>query len=153
MKIYYSAETEGFYNDSDHKTAQIPSDAVEITKQTFDSLMLDQVNGKIIVDDGSGRPIATDANANETLQERLDRTVLEIKSECNKRVTAKYPITSQINILADWLAGDNQTAFDDMRTFINALRDDSDALKASSALLSFDDLLLLDVADNTHWSV
>ncbi len=76
-----------------------------------------------------------------------------IKKEFAKRITAVYPMTKQINIITDWLAGNNQEPFDAMRTFIDTLRSGSDALETSSALLSFDVLAALDITDNVHWSV
>ena len=55
--IYYSKITKGFYLTEIHGT-NIPSDAVQITKEQHRTLLNEQCNGKQIVPDENGYPIA-----------------------------------------------------------------------------------------------
>ena len=57
-KMLYSKTTKGFYN-TDINTI-IPSDAVEISDELYESLMNGQSTGKIIQQDSSGNPILVD---------------------------------------------------------------------------------------------
>jgi len=55
--IYYSKTTKGFYCDEIHGT-NIPSDCVQITKEQHTNLLNEQSQGKQIVPDKDGYPIA-----------------------------------------------------------------------------------------------
>lgn len=55
--IYYSKTTKGFYCEEIHGT-NIPSDCVQITNEQHASLMNEQSQGKQIVPDKNGYPIA-----------------------------------------------------------------------------------------------
>ena len=55
--IYYSKTTKGFYCEEIHGT-NIPSDCVQITKEQHTTLLNDQSQGKQIVPDQNGYPIA-----------------------------------------------------------------------------------------------
>ncbi len=55
--IYYSKTTKGFYGTEIHGT-NIPSDCVEITKEQHANLLNEQSQGKQIVPDQNGYPIA-----------------------------------------------------------------------------------------------
>jgi hypothetical protein len=55
--IYYSKTTKGFYCDEIHGT-NIPSDAVQITSKQHADLLNEQSQGKQIVPDKKGYPIA-----------------------------------------------------------------------------------------------
>ena len=55
-KIYYSAQTGGFYDSSVHQN--IPEGAKEISLQERDDLLQEQSQGKVIVADSEGFPIA-----------------------------------------------------------------------------------------------
>lgn len=55
--IYYSKTTKGFYCEEIHGT-NIPSDCVQITKEQHITLLNEQSNGKQIVPDENGFPIA-----------------------------------------------------------------------------------------------
>ena len=54
---YYSKTTKGFYCEEIHGT-NIPSDAVQITKEQHTNLLNEQSQGKQIVPDENGYPIA-----------------------------------------------------------------------------------------------
>ena len=55
--IYYSKTTKGFYCEEIHGT-NIPSDCVQITKELHTTLLNEQSQGKQIVPDENGYPIA-----------------------------------------------------------------------------------------------
>ena len=55
MKIFYSASTGGFFNDSIHTS--IPKDAVEISTDEHRGLMARQAEGMKIVPAQDGRPM------------------------------------------------------------------------------------------------
>lgn len=58
MTIFYAASTNGFYDSAINK--EIPTDAVEISVDKWQSLLAAQGNGKIIKSDKNGYPIAVD---------------------------------------------------------------------------------------------
>jgi len=60
MKIYYSAKTGGFYNDTIYESVQIPTDALELTKTEYDALFSAQAEGKRITHNLKGFPIIAD---------------------------------------------------------------------------------------------
>ena len=55
--IYYSKTTNGFYTKEIHGT-DVPTDCVQITEQQHASLLGEQTQGKQIVSDKNGYPIA-----------------------------------------------------------------------------------------------
>lgn len=57
--MYYSASTGGFYSRDIHGDS-IPADAVEISMVQYSDLLLAQCQGKVIVADGKGYPLAAD---------------------------------------------------------------------------------------------
>jgi hypothetical protein len=57
--IYFSPGKKGFYNDQVHTKKQIPSDAIAITKEHYDSLLVEQSKGKEIGVDELNRPVAS----------------------------------------------------------------------------------------------
>jgi hypothetical protein len=56
MSIFYSKLTGGFYDDAIHR--ELPSDAVEISKIEYDTLISDQAAGCEIKADVDGKPIS-----------------------------------------------------------------------------------------------
>jgi hypothetical protein len=79
---YYSKTTGGFYCDELHgapgtQGSLVPPDAVEITAERHAELMHAQPQGKVIVADGKGAPIAVDppAPTHEQLEAALTRAV------------------------------------------------------------------------------
>jgi hypothetical protein len=63
MALFYSKSTGGFYDDSIHTAAQIPSDAVAITEVQHQALLTGQSAGKLITADANGNPILVDPPA------------------------------------------------------------------------------------------
>lgn len=59
-KLFYAASTGGFYNTEIHGE-KMPSDKVEISAADYEGLMAAQADGKLIVPNEAGRPMAIDA--------------------------------------------------------------------------------------------
>jgi hypothetical protein len=80
--FYYSKTTKGFYSEEIHGT-NIPSDAVQITSKQHADLLNEQSQGKQIVPDKKGYPIAIvpPAVALTWDQIRLQRDALLIASD------------------------------------------------------------------------
>lgn len=53
--ILFSASTNGFYDSEIHTT--IPTDAVQVTKERYNELIVNQANGGPITSDSNGNPI------------------------------------------------------------------------------------------------
>lgn len=68
MSLYFSAKTNGFYNDCIHSEAQIPSDAVRITTDQHLAALNGQSTGKVITSDATGRPVLIDPPSPTTEQ-------------------------------------------------------------------------------------
>lgn len=66
MSIYYSSSTNGFYDTAIHSAEQIPSDALEITKEQHAALLAAQSRGFEIVSGGNGTPMAANPPAPST---------------------------------------------------------------------------------------
>lgn len=60
--MFYSAQTAGFYDPAIHG-ANIPTDAVEITREQHAALIAGQSAGQIIASDADGRPALQDPPA------------------------------------------------------------------------------------------
>jgi hypothetical protein len=57
MSLFYSKSTGGFYDNSIHTPAQIPSDAVAVSQVDYNALMEGQTLGNTISADADGNPI------------------------------------------------------------------------------------------------
>lgn len=57
---YYSKTTGGFYDSSVHAEAAIPEDAVVISEEQWQGLLLAQTQGKVIRGDAAGFPQASE---------------------------------------------------------------------------------------------
>ena len=68
--MFYSAQTNGFYNAEIHGDA-IPSDAVEITESEYDDLLAGQAQGHRITADAQGKPVLTDRGTQPTTPEQI----------------------------------------------------------------------------------
>ncbi len=55
MTVYYSAKERGFYLSEINDW--MPKDAIEITPEEHEALLVGQTGGKLIMPDGSGRPV------------------------------------------------------------------------------------------------
>ena len=57
MSLFYSKTTGGFYDNSIHTPAQIPTDAVAVSQTVYNDLMAGQSEGSTIGSDVNGNPI------------------------------------------------------------------------------------------------
>jgi hypothetical protein len=73
MSLFYAKSTGGFYNSAIHAPAQIPSDAVQISRETYASLIEAQSAGKVIRAKGDGTPEAVDYISTLTAEETMAR--------------------------------------------------------------------------------
>lgn len=60
METYFSASLGNCFCDSDLFAGILPADAVEITPEEHEALLLGRQNGKIITADADGRPVLSD---------------------------------------------------------------------------------------------
>lgn len=72
-QVYYSASTHGFYNSEINKN--IPDDAVLITDDMYQSLMIDQEQGNLIVPSDNGMPTS------QTQQAPTEEKILQIRTQ------------------------------------------------------------------------
>jgi hypothetical protein len=90
MTMFYSKSTGGFYDTAIHGDA-IPADAVEITAAAHATLLEAQSDGKRIVADASGHPVAVEP-APPTLDEARD-----VQSE---RIRVRYEAACEAPVIA-----------------------------------------------------
>lgn len=57
---FFSPRTKQFYSSDVHDEKSIPTDAVKVTDETWQNLLAEQGNGRQIVPDENGNPIAVD---------------------------------------------------------------------------------------------
>lgn len=81
MTLYYSALDSGFFDDTIHQS--LPPDARPVSAETHSSLLAQQEQGRRIVADANGDPIAVDPPA-PTLDEQMAR----LRSERDRRLRA-----------------------------------------------------------------
>ena len=96
MTKYYSAIEEGFYDSNIHST--IPEDGVAISDQLHEELLEDQADGKVIVDDGNGNPIAVVPSYSNALliQAAADRIRLILTNTAWTQAADEYPGTQAL---------------------------------------------------------
>lgn len=87
MKMYYSKSTGGFYSPEIHGD-RMPSDAAKITTATYNSLLAAQSNGKSIVPDENGNPIAVGPVA-ETPEQIIAKKIAEGDALITARLDAQ----------------------------------------------------------------
>ena len=88
MRIYYSAQTNGFYDLVIHGES-IPADSVEITATEHRNLMNGQRQGKLIGASGNGHPVLVDPPA-PTLTEVKARKTEEINSAAEAAIISGF---------------------------------------------------------------
>lgn len=110
MTIYYSAETNSFYDDQINPV--IPQDVIVVSPEKYESLMAGQCNGKNIVADKDGNPVLIDPPS-------LPNPVL--LENCKAEAKAKLANTdwSQTADISELLL--NQAAFTAYRSEIRAI--------------------------------
>jgi len=103
IKVYYAKSTRGFYRSGD----KLPSDAVEITQERLDELMLQQEQGLIIVPGDDGYPVAIEnvkdpVEAATELKAILIRTASETIAPMKDALDGGYIEESDKQVLLDW---------------------------------------------------
>lgn len=90
MTIYYSAKKHGFFDDKIHK--KLPSDAKQISTKLRRDLLNQQTQGKEIVPDQDGNPIAVDPvpPIDELINEK-HRQIDRMYQLSMQKITAGYP--------------------------------------------------------------
>lgn len=88
MTIYYSALTRGFYASDVHgKKGEpgsfVPQDALEISEAKYQELFDAQANGKIIVPDEEGRPVAVTRPPQAPTLESVKAQAKALLAECD----------------------------------------------------------------------
>ena len=112
---FYSASTNGFYDPEIN--SESPTDAVEITDLLYQSLLIDQTDGKIITADSTGYPISVDPpspNKDQTIviltaavQQALDKGALawgydSIVSAASYSSSSNPQYAADAKALIDW---------------------------------------------------
>lgn len=75
---FYDNATNGFYIDGFHK---IPNGAIEITEETYRTLLDGQASGKKIIANKQGNPILVDPQPSDAHELNLDTLTWEISAE------------------------------------------------------------------------
>lgn len=90
---YYSASTVGFYNSADHRSEDIPGDAVVITKSQRDELLDNERAGQILAANMEGGPISVAPPAPSLADAKAaKRQVINTAADtAMATVSAKYP--------------------------------------------------------------
>ena len=96
---YYSKTTTGFYKPEIHGNS-IPSDAVEISDETYRSLFTQQAEGKQIVPNDDGYPIAITPPIIEPTWEQIKAQRDKLLQQCDWTVLTDSPVSNQ----SDWLS-------------------------------------------------
>lgn len=89
MTIYYSASTKGFY-DLLAADYLLPEDAVEITRDAHAALIVAQQEGRVIVADALGAPIAVDPASLVTLDQVKALHVATLRAACEASITGGF---------------------------------------------------------------
>ena len=95
---YYSKTTTGFYKPEIHGNS-IPTDAVEISDESYRSLFTQQAEGKQIVSDADGYPIAITRPIITPTWEQIKAQRDKLLQQCDWTVLPDSPVSNQ----SDWL--------------------------------------------------
>ena len=85
MTMFYSAKTNGFYPDEMRDLYEAvgtwPDGAVEISDETYDTLMTEQANGQEIVPGDDGSPILVTPEVNHKVIFCTQKKLLQMEAE------------------------------------------------------------------------
>ena len=95
---YYSKTTGGFYRTEIHGN-DIPSDTVSVTDEQHSLLFAQQSEGKQIVSDDDGYPIAIPRPASVPTWEKIKAQRDKLLQQCDWTVLSDSPVSNQ----SDWL--------------------------------------------------
>lgn len=160
MPIFYSAASNGFFDDRVHRS--LPDDAVAITAERHTELLALQSAGKVIQPGRNGHPTARAIVS--TIEKRRAAAIVSIKAAARTRILAISDIERQSNDNA-LIAGfalqlatgvgdiDEKQASDAVarRAAIDAIRAASNALESTIVTLSAADLAEFDANAAPHW--
>lgn len=95
MSMFYSATSNGFYDSEIH--SELPTDAIEITTDVHELLLIGQASGKVISADSDGKPVLTDPPEPTTDQLELSvRTKRDtLIASTDYLLMPDYPITAE----------------------------------------------------------
>lgn len=91
--MFYSAQTQGFYDSAIHET-RVPDDAVEISDADYIALMAGQSNGLVIITDSRGYPVCVD-------RQRTTLDLLDEAASMRWRIEAGGIVFSECQISTD----------------------------------------------------
>lgn len=139
----YSRSTNGFYLPG--LSTNVPDDAVEITAERHRQLMEAQADGRRILADARGRPIA-DRRTRPAAGQLRARLRTAIQREASRRIRAVSPEWRQMNDLRE------PSAAGAMRfARIDAIRAASNAIEELAAGVPAGDLAAFPVATHPLW--
>lgn len=115
MTTYYSQSTNGFYDSAIYtsESEKLPSDAVEISQDTYLTLMASQSAGQKIQGDANGNPVAVNPPAPTPAQQAVSALngAITLTSTGIPALNGVYPIgadvQSQINNLVTYIIVNN----------------------------------------------
>ena len=96
--MYYSKTTKSFYIP-EIDIISIPSDAVEVSDEAYRLLIIQQADGKQIVPNNDGYPIAITAPVIIPTWEQIKAQRNELLRQCDWTVLPDSPVSNQ----SDWL--------------------------------------------------
>jgi hypothetical protein len=89
MTMYFANSTRGFYASDIHGDA-IPADAVEISDDQYVALLDAQAQGKEIIGDVNGAPMATDPSTLLTVGQAQTAQISVLSAACQAAITAGF---------------------------------------------------------------
>lgn len=142
MAILYSASAQGFFDEAIH--ADLPADAVKISRARHAELLAAQATGATIVAADNGRPVIL--RLTTTLANRRAAAVLRVKRHAARLIDAFAPAWRQLNDLrAPSPAGAARFAL------VDAIRAASDAIEREIAAMSAVQIDALSIPDHAAW--
>ncbi|BAS48424.1 hypothetical protein AANUM_1193 [Aggregatibacter actinomycetemcomitans NUM4039] len=96
MTMYYK---DGFYNDENG--GYVPQGAVEITEQTYRTLLDGQATGKQIIADNTGNPILVDPQPSHLHEFKNGKWIISEKNKTALLLEQRKTICAKINQLRD----------------------------------------------------
>lgn len=142
MALFYSASAQGFFDDDIH--ADLPADAVRITRARHTELLAAQASGATIAPADNGRPVIL--RSSTTLAYRRLAAVLRVKRHAAWLIDAFAPAWRQLNDMrAPSPAGAARFAL------IDAIRAASDAIESEIIALTAAELDALSIPDHAAW--
>lgn len=142
MALFYSATAAGFFDDAIH--ADLPADAVKISRARHAELLAAQATGATIGAADNGRPVIL--RSTTTLADRRAAAALRVKRHAAWLIAAFAPAWRQMNDLrAPSPAGAARFAL------VDAIRAASDAIEHEITGMSVAQIDTLSIPDHAAW--